>query len=68
MAKFRNRNIATVDECRFILGVLLREISECDHCRQKHIDALRTAIVSERLAQTAAEIIEQEVMEGELLK
>jgi hypothetical protein len=45
---------------------LLREISECPH-KQEHIEGLRSAILTEDIAATAAQIIEYEARE-ELLK
>jgi hypothetical protein len=67
MTSYKGKNIATVDECKFILRILLKEISECDHCRQKHIEGLRHAIMTEEVAATANEILEHEARE-ELLK
>jgi hypothetical protein len=62
MTSYKGKNIATVDECKFILHLLLKEISECPN-KQRLIDGLRNAIMTEDIARTAAEIIENEARE-----
>jgi hypothetical protein len=66
MTTYKGKHIQTVDECKFILRILLKEISECPH-KQEHIDGLRNAIMTEEIAATASEILEHEARE-ELLK
>jgi hypothetical protein len=66
MTTYRGKHIQTVDEVKYILRILLKEL--CAHdCKQLHIEGLRTAIMTEEVAATAFEILEHEARE-ELLK
>ena len=66
LTSFRGKNLQTVEEVKFILRILLKEISECPN-KQKHIEGLRHAIINEEITATASEILEYEAREG-LLK
>jgi hypothetical protein len=63
---FRGNNLQTVEEVKFILQILLKEISECPN-KQKHIEGLRHAIINEDIVASVSEEQEHAARE-ELLK
>jgi hypothetical protein len=66
MTSFRGKNLQTVEEVKFILRILLKEISGCPN-KQKHIEGLRHAIINEDIVASVSEEQEHAARE-ELLK
>jgi hypothetical protein len=59
MTTYKGRHIQTVDEVKYILKILLREISECPY-KHKHIEGLKQALIDEHLVATATQILQEE--------
>jgi hypothetical protein len=59
MTTYKGKHIQTVDEVKFILKILLKEVGECPY-KQKHIERLREALFGNEVAATAAQILQEE--------
>lgn len=59
MTTYKGKHIQTVDEVKYILRILLKEISTCEH-KHIHIERLRQALLDEQLIATPAQILQEE--------
>ena len=62
MTSYKGKHIQTVDEVKFILKILLKEVGECPY-KQKHIERLREALLGNEIAATAAVILAESARE-----
>lgn len=60
--------VSTIENTQQLLRILLRELTECQCCRQSHLNNLRNAIISEEVTTLAAEEILEDKMRLGLLK